>query len=489
MQIDLGQRRLDEVVEPGNIRTDAATIEEYASDLSFTQPVRPTAVVSADGLDEVKAIVDWANETDTALVPISSGAPHLRGDTVPTTGGAVVVDLSGMKKVLHVGRKNRMAMFEAGVTFGELKAAVEAEGMRLNMPLAPRSTKSVLGSILEREPVTMPAYHWDIADPTGCYEIVFGNGEVFRTGAAAGSGTIEEQWAAGGSQKEAAGPSSASMYRLIQGAQGSMGICTWGTVRTEILPTLESPWLVGSENAADLFGAAQWLVRLRLVNELFILSNVTVGILLGRDMEEAERIKASLPAFVLFYNHAAYKYLPDEKMAILENDAAEVQKKYGQRAYKKLGEVLADDLLTVVKKPSDEPYWKLRKSGGCQEIFAITVYDNIPGILATMTQHAEAKGFSGSVGTYIQPIVQGSNVHIEFDIFYNPSDANEAARARDLTSEITVPLMNAGGFISRPYGDAASVVYERCGSTVGALKKVKNVMDPNGIMNPGKLCF
>ena len=109
-------------------------------------------------------------------------------------------------------------MFEPGVTFEELSQAVAREGLRLNTPLMPRQSKSVLGSLLEREPVIMPKYHWDISDPLACTEIIFGNGEMFRTGAAAGSGTIEEQWAAGGAQKEAAGPSAVSWYRLIQGS-------------------------------------------------------------------------------------------------------------------------------------------------------------------------------------------------------------------------------------------------------------------------------
>src|SRR5208283_4192137 len=180
-----------------------------------------------------------ARETNTPLIPVSSGTPHPRGERVPSTGGAIIVDLSGMKRLIHISRKHRMAMFEPGVTFGELIEAVGKEGLRLNVPLAPRKHKSVLGSLLEREPVIMPIYHWDIGDPIGCAEIVFGNGEVFRTGAAAGPGTLEEQWAAGGSQKEAAGPSSSSMYRLIQGAQGTMGIVTWVSARCEILPKLE----------------------------------------------------------------------------------------------------------------------------------------------------------------------------------------------------------------------------------------------------------
>jgi FAD/FMN-containing dehydrogenase len=486
----VGEVELGKIVGAGNVLTDDATLEQYAKDMSFTQPVRPAAVVKVSSLEDIQNLVKWANETETSLVPVSSKGPHFRGDTVPSTGGAVIVDLSGMKKVIHVGRKNRMVMFEAGVTYSELKAAVEAEGMRLNMPLAPRASKSVLGSILEREPVTMPVYQWDIADPTGCFEVVFGNGELFRTGAAAGSGTIEEQWAAGGSQKEAAGPSSGSIYRLLQGAQGTMGICSWGTVRTEILPNMESPWLIGSDNPEKLFSAASWLVRMRLANELFILSNVELAMLMCKDAEDFATIKASLPPFVLFYNQAAYKYFPEEKMAILEKDAEEVLKKYGLKAYKKIGDVLADNLLKVSKDVSPEPFWKLRKTGACQDIFVVTVYDSIPGILDVMTQYAEKFGFSrNDIGCYIQPMVQGVNVHVEFNLFYDPTNADEVARAKELTNAVTVPLMNAGGFFSRVYGDEASIVYERSMSTVGALKKVKDVLDPNGIMNPGKLCF
>ena len=68
----------------------------------------------------MKELVALANQTLTPLVPVSSGPPHFRGDTVPSTGGAVVVDMSGMKKIVFVDRPRRVAMVEPGVTFGEL---------------------------------------------------------------------------------------------------------------------------------------------------------------------------------------------------------------------------------------------------------------------------------------------------------------------------------------------------------------------------------
>ena len=78
-----------------------------------------------------------------------------------------------MNKVIFVDRPRRVAMVEPGVTFGELIPAVKKEGLRLNMPLLPRKTKSVVGSMLEREPVIMPKYQWDISDPLACTEVFF----------------------------------------------------------------------------------------------------------------------------------------------------------------------------------------------------------------------------------------------------------------------------------------------------------------------------
>jgi hypothetical protein len=151
--------------------------------LSFVNSIRPDCIVKLRNAADAEKIVKLARETQTPLVPISSGPPHFRGDTVPSVGGAVIIDLSGMKKIIRVDRINRTALFEPGVTFGELIPAVVNEGLRINMPLLPRQTKSVTASMLEREPVIMPTYHWDIADPLQCVEVVFGTGDRFRTGA------------------------------------------------------------------------------------------------------------------------------------------------------------------------------------------------------------------------------------------------------------------------------------------------------------------
>jgi len=289
------KEELTRIVGKDNISDAPEELDKYAKDESPVHPVRPRCVVKPGNADEVQKIVKWANETLTPLVPVSSGSPHFRGDTVPSTDGTVIVDLGKMKNIVRIDAEHRVAMVEPGVTFGELIPELEREGIRLNMPLLPRTSKSVVGSLLEREPVIMPRYHWDIADPLACTEVIYGTGDLFRTGSAAGPGTLEEQWAGDAAQNEAAGPLQADFYRLIQGAQGTMGIVTWATVRCERLPSLEEPFLVGSSKLDDLLEFINWLIWRRLVDDCLVLNNSNLARILAKEWpREYESVKDTL---------------------------------------------------------------------------------------------------------------------------------------------------------------------------------------------------
>ena len=331
--------KLEEIVGAANVSADPGRARGLCRRPQLRRQSE-AAIRGARSMDSrpFKKVVRLARDTGTGLVPVSSGGPHFHGDTVPSTGDEVIVDLSGMKKVDLIDSFERVAsMIEPGVTFGELIPAVAKEGLRLNMPLAPRSTKSVVGSMLSREPVIMPHYHWDIADPIGSTEVVFGTGDMFRTGAAAGPGDIAEQRKGGGVQKEAAGPSAASLHRLLQCAQGTMGIVTWASARCELVPDREEPFFVASSDVASLLEAARWLVRLRLGNELLLLNKVDVAALCAVDDAHYDKLVAELPRWLLFFNLGAYKYFPDMRMQGQIQDTTELMQRLGVRAVQKRG--------------------------------------------------------------------------------------------------------------------------------------------------------
>ncbi len=485
------KRELVEIVGGANVSDEAGTLDAYSKDMSFVNQTWPAYVVKAHSAAEVKQLVAAANETLTPLVPVSSGPPHFRGDTVPSTGGAVVVDLSEMKKIVFVDRPRRVAMVEPGVTFGELIPAAKKEGIRLNLPLLPRASKSIVGSMLEREPVVMPAYQWDISDPVACLEVIFGNGEDFRTGQAAGPGTVEEQWAVGGVQKAPYGPHVAAWHRLVQGAQGTMGIVTWASLRCELLPSLEEPFVVGGDQLDPLLEMADWLIRLRMVTECFVLSATDLAAVFAQEWPAGfQRLKTDLPPWILFYTVAGYEYYPEERVSVNIKDIAAISGRLGLESAKAVGGLSAGDILKAVQQPSAEPYWKLRSKGACEDVFFLATIDKLQALVGIMDGLAAKAGHPvADLGVYIQPTVQGTSCHCEFNLFYDSADAGETQRVRTLAAAATKTLMDNGAFFSRPYGESAGLIMNRDAATVGVLRKLKGIFDPNEVMNPGKLCF
>jgi FAD/FMN-containing dehydrogenase len=484
------KEELARIVGSDRVTVNTSSLEKYSKDESFIQSIRPEYIVKPKDADELHLIVKWANKTLTPLVPVSSGAPHFRGDSVPSVGGAVMVDLSGMKNILRVDRRNRVAMVEPGVTFDGLRAELEKNGLRLNLPLLPRRRKSVVGSVLEREPVIMPKYHWDMVDPLACTEVIFGSGDIYRTGAAAGPGTVNEQLKSGGAQKSPAGPLS-DWCRVIQGSQGTMGIVTWATIRCELLPNLEEPFMIGSSSLPELLELIHWVVRLRLADECLILNNSNLAHILAEQWpNEYENRRDSLPPWVLFFCISGYEYYPEEKVAYQIEEMMDIARRAEVEPVKTLDGISARELLGILQRPSEEPYWKTRGKGSCYDIFFLATYDRLPELTRVMNEVAGEYGYPISdMGIYLQPVVQGTGYHCEFNLFFNPANREEVSRLKELSTHAVKSLMNKGAFFSRPHGTCVDMVYKRDAETTAALRKIKGIVDPNNIMNPGKLCF
>ena len=155
-----------------------------------------------------------------------------------------------------------------------------------------------------------------------------------------------------------------------------------------------------------------------------------------------------------------------------------------------VGSFSDEDVSNILSKPSAEPYWKLRYKGGFSDVFFLTTLNKTPAFIGAMSPLAQSRRFpTEDIGVYVQPIVQGTSCHLEFDLFFDPTDSTQTARARSVTTEGVYDLANMGAFFSRPYGAWAKIAYSRAAETNILQRKVKKIFDPNNVLNPGRLCF
>jgi len=480
---------LEAIVGLGNVYKQREILSDYSSDESFTPPVRPGSVVKPRNRGEVELIIKWANETSTPLIPVSSGPPHFNGDTVPQVGGSVIVDLSGLKQIIRIDRRNRVATIEPGVTFSELIPALHKEGLAPLMPFMPRSSKSVLTSFLERQPITAPRFHWESMDPLCSVEVVYGNGEILWTGSAGGPGSVEEQLLAGRALMRGMGPGQVDFNRLLQGAQGTMGIVTWGTVRCRPLPKAQKIYLVSSASLVPLIEMAYRITYKKLGEDLFILNRSDLASALNQKKEEIVSLKADLPPWILVLGIDGAGLLPAEKIGYQEKEVAELARQLGLKLKAKIPGIDVEAAKALFH-PCGRTYWKQRYSGGSGDLFFLTTMDKADGFIKKMKELAVAHEYDPSnIGVYIQPCVQGANCHLEFNCPYASDNPDDKKKMKELMHQVAVEIAKMGGFFSRPYGEWSSVAYGRDIQTVLGQRKIKQIFDPNGIMNPGKLCF
>ncbi len=437
------KEELASVVGSEYVSDDPATLEAYVRDNSFAAPQRPVLVVKPKNVDEVQGIVKLANQTGTPLVPVSSDPPHSHGDTVPSLEGAVIVNLGRMKQIIRINRRNKIAMVEPGVTFSQLEPELTKEGLRLPTPLLPRASKSVMTSCIEREPHLIPKYHWEMAEPVRCLEVIWGNGDKFTTGDAGTANlSLERQWELGLSQVEPYGPGQVDFMRFVQGAQGTMGIVTWVSLKCEVLPRLQKLFFVPSEKLDDLFDFTYRVLRFRYGDELLLLNNSNLASILGGGADQARALRKKLPQWVLILCVAGYDTLPRERVEFQESDIRDIAQQFGLRLEPAIPGAVDRQVLEVLSRPSREPYWKLSYKGGYQDIFFITTLNRTPEFVETMYSLSEARGYPTSdIGIYIQPVIQGVACHCEFNLPYDPTDPKEVTTVKELLTEASEALM------------------------------------------------
>ena len=114
--------------------------------------------------------------------------------------------------------------------------------------------------------------------------------------------------------------------------------------------------------------------------------------------------------------------------------------------------------------------------------FIPAVYETFQSLLAKYDYAQDRIGYT------LVPVEKGRVYYCEFGIHSVREDKDDFAKTKEMYIDAVKTLLDTGAFFSRPYGPVEELVYARAGAYHGLVKKIKGMLDPNNIMNTGRIC-
>jgi hypothetical protein len=477
------KEELIKIVDERSVSDNQDDIAPLIKGQSLEPSQMPEIVVSVKNSDEVGKVIQLAND-QKAPVTLSSSGEHNRGIT-PCKGG-ILLDLSKMKNIEAPDNRNRKVKVEAGVTWDEVGAVLKKDNLMINNPFLPRANSSVLTSVLERDPMLNAQF--EFGERIMSLEMFWPTGELFRTGSAS-SVHYEKGSIASGCYPYGPGP--LDPMRLLECGQGTMGVCTWTNLKTELLPEIDKAFLIPFDKLEDLAEALYAIQLKKLGKECVVLNSQNLATIL-----ENPGLKDSLPPWSILLVLPGGRMFPEEKIAYEEEALNEVQASVfsSSKLLEEIPGAGSTDILPGLLRnpwPADKTYWKNQPKGASQDLFFIAKLEKTPAFVEAVKKAADDNGYnSDDIGVYIQPMDFASGTHIEFNIFYDENNADEKATVEKVYTAAIEETLKLKAHYTRPYGKVMSkMVYDNASGYAGMLKKVKGIFDPNNVMKPGALCF
>jgi FAD/FMN-containing dehydrogenase len=483
------KNRLQAICGQAGVIDDPEMLASYKETHSFDLVFKPRFIVKPNDVGQVETLVKWANETGTPLIPVSSTGVKLRGDSVPSVPEGIVVDLSGMNKILNVNRQQRMVVVEPGVTYDALNGELAKYNMVIAGSLKPKAGQSVLTDVLEAVPRLNPMIQWSFFDPLRCVEVTWGDGTRMYTGEAAGGPMdLKTQWEKQMWQVQYMGPWMVDYYRLVTQAQGSMGIVTWASLKTAVKPLIHQLYLAEARDIGQLTDFVRKAVWTRFPDELFILNGCQLANIIGQTPEEISRLKESFPLWIVAVGAAGRELVPEVRFRARSEDLKDIAQSVGLDLREGIANISGNFLYKEVTGTCGAVYWKDVYAGSHQNVFFLTQLDKAARFPGPVREIALRYNYPPEdIGVYIQPKHLGSSYHMEFTFPYDPASPRQTERIKEMVREVSLAVSELGGYFSRPYGQWAKIQLNKDARSLSALKKLQGIFDPNNIMNPGKL--
>ncbi len=490
--MSINYEKIKEIVTEQDLLTDQEKLyEKYCKPDIEGNNITPKAAIFCKNADEISRLVKYFRSLKSINIIVESSTTSLKflGDT-SVKKDTVVFDLSKMKEVSFVDKRNRVCVVEPGVTWAELASKLKQHGLRPLAPLLPRPGKSALASVLDREPHLIPKKQFDISDPLLCMEVVFGNGEIFRTGEAAGPLTIQENRKAGAALTNPLGPGQTDIFRIIQGSKGTFGCVTWVSMQCDLIPEKRVVKFIESSNVELIVEFVYKAVRKRLIDEVFVINDNLFNAIFSTKTGESQK-------FILVYAINGYELLPDEKISYQTADIDDILKELGLRAQDAVACIDQKDWEPILDGNSVNPHPKYSDKKIAIDVFYNTTLDRVGNHYQVIQEILKKWSFPlKRFNFYLQPVIQARAANVELSLLADKSDSQDEdncfsiEKSKKLAKQIAQDLTEHGAFFSRSYSLINDIAFSSRNDVLQqSLKKLKGIFDPDGILNKGQLVF
>ncbi len=451
-----------EILGDDRVSTDASILQKHASDETEDLVYPPEVVLFVATTEEISKVLAYCNEHHFP-VTVRGGGTGLSGGALAIYGG-VVLNMQGFNKILSIDEQNLQAIVEPGVITEVLQNAVKEKGLYYPPDPSSKGTCFIGGNVSENSGGPRAVKYGVVKDYVLNLEVVLANGEIIWTGANV--------------LKNATG---FNLTQLMVGSEGLLGVITKIVLKLIPYPDKNLLMLVPFPSAERACEAVAKIFQ----------AGYTPSALEFMERDAIEwSLKFSTEPSVLPIGDSVQAHLLIEVDG--KEDAVLMQEIEGIASV--LEQLGCDEILFADNEAEKNRLWKLRRSVA-EAVKAHSIYKeedtvvpraSLPLLLKKVKNLGKEYGFKsvcyGHAGD--------GNLHVNIV----KGDLSDSQWENDLPKAIHrlfEYVHELGGTISGEHGiglvqkEYMPIVFNK--TQLELMSGIKNLFDPNGILNPGKV--
>jgi len=429
--------------------------EQHGRDESAFSVPPPAAVVFAHSTQDVSDVVRLAAQHRVPVIPFGVGS-SLEGHLLAVQGG-ISIDVSRMNQVQAINAEDLTVTVQPGVTRTQLNAAIKSTG--LFFPIDPGADATIGGMSATRASGTNAVRYGTMRDNVLALQVVTASGEVIRTGTRA--------------KKSSAGY---DLTRLMVGSEGTLGIMTEITVKLYPLPESVMAATCSFDSLADAVNTTIQIIQLGVpIARCELLDANTI-----RMVNTHSKLSLREGAMLLMEFHGSPSSVQEQVDAVQE-----IAAEFGGQTFEWAS--TPEERTRLWTARHNAYFAGIQSRPGCK---AITTDTCVPiSHLAEALLDSVTEAQASSIPYFLVGHVGDGNFHMGYLI--DPESESERAQAEQLNEQLVQRALKLGGTCTGEHGiglHKMGFLLEETGSgAVAMMRAIKQALDPDNILNPGKI--